>query len=130
MNMKTEYIGLHHGSLIVQDLDISLDFYCQILGMSINPDRPDLGFKGAWLNLGEQQIHLLNLPEAEPFGGHYERPEHAGRDRHLAIYVRHIDLLKESLTKHKIAFTMSRSGRNALFCRDPDGNGLEFIEVN
>ena len=24
--------------------------------------------------------------------------------------------------------TVSRSGRKAVFCRDPDGNALEFIE--
>jgi len=24
---------------------------------------------------------------------------------------------------------MSSSGRQALFCRDPDGNGLEFIQL-
>ena len=28
-----------------------------------------------------------------------------------------------------VDYSMSRSGRRALFCRDPDGNGLEFIEV-
>jgi glyoxylase I family protein len=27
----------------------------------------------------------------------------------------------------RIAYTLSRSGRAALFCRDPDGNALEFI---
>jgi len=26
-----------------------------------------------------------------------------------------------------ISYTPSRSGRAALFCRDPDGNALEFI---
>jgi glyoxylase I family protein len=26
-----------------------------------------------------------------------------------------------------VAFTRSKSGRAALFCRDPDGNALEFI---
>lgn len=28
-----------------------------------------------------------------------------------------------------IPYTRSRSGRTALFCRDPDGNALEFIEI-
>ena len=27
-----------------------------------------------------------------------------------------------------VAFTLSRSGRRALFCRDPDANALEFVE--
>jgi len=30
--------------------------------------------------------------------------------------------------ENDISFTMSSSGRKALFCRDPDGNALEFIQ--
>jgi len=28
-----------------------------------------------------------------------------------------------------VAFTLSQSGRSALFCRDPDGNALEFVQA-
>jgi glyoxylase I family protein len=28
-----------------------------------------------------------------------------------------------------IPYTLSRSGRRAIFCRDPDGNALELIEL-
>ncbi len=95
--------------------------------MQQNKQRPDMAFEGAWLDIGTQQIHLLKLPRTEfypPSGA----PGHAGRDRHLAIFVRDIDTISNSLQEHQIAFTMSRSGRQALFCRDPDGNGLEFIQ--
>ena len=127
MNNKTEFIGLHHGSLLVKDLDRSLDFYCNIIGLTVNYTRPEMNFKGAWLDIGEQQIHLLNIPDSIPpcFEG---QPEHAGRDRHLAIYVKNLDGIKQNLSTHDIAFTISQSGRKALFCRDPDANGLEFIE--
>lgn len=126
MNNKTVYIGLHHGSLVVQDLAASTHFYCHILGMEQNHQRPELGFSGAWLNIGQQQIHLLQLPRTEKW---VQQPEHVGRDRHLAVHVNHIEAIKNSLQEHHIAFTLSRSGRQALFCRDPDGNGLEFIKV-
>ncbi|MCK5649286.1 MAG: glyoxalase, partial [Gammaproteobacteria bacterium] len=88
--------------------------------------RPQMSFDGAWLDVGEQQIHLLNLPETER---KLNPPEHAGRDRHLAIHVTQIETIKSNLEADQIPFTMSRSGRQALFCRDPDGNGLEFIKV-
>ena len=39
-----------------------------------------------------------------------------------------IDQLKASLIQANIPYTASKSGRKALFCRDPDGNALEFIE--
>ena len=38
-----------------------------------------------------------------------------------------LDPLRWALEKEGIDYTMSRSGRQALFCRDPDGNALEFI---
>lgn len=128
MNNETTFIRLHHGSLLVKDLDKSLDFYCKVIGLTVNNSRPDMGFRGAWLDIGEQQIHLLNIPESIlPTEG--QLPQHAGRDRHLAIHVDYLEGIKERLEKSKIPFTMSRSGRQALFCRDPDNNGLEFIKV-
>ena len=125
MKNNSIFICLHHGRLIVQDLAQSIHFYCHIIGLEQDQQRPDMSFEGAWLIVGEQQIHLLALPETEQ---KTSQPEHAGRDRHLAIYVTHIETIQQNLEDHKIPFTMSRSGRQALFCRDPDGNGLEFIQ--
>jgi len=127
MNNHPLFIGLHHGSLIVQDLAQAINFYCHIIGFEQDQQRPEMAFKGAWLNVGEQQIHLLVLPETEQ---KLNQPEHAGRDRHLAIHVTRIEIIKQNLEDNQIPFTMSRSGREALFCRDPDGNGLEFIKVD
>ncbi len=126
MEKNSIFMGLHHGSLIVRDLDESLKFYCEIIGFSQNLQRPDMEFEGAWLDVGAQQIHLLRLPKTEQGSN---RPEHAGRDRHLAIHVTQIEPIKMNLENKQLSYTMSRSGRPALFCRDPDGNGLEFIQV-
>ncbi|MDX1810997.1 MAG: VOC family protein [Gammaproteobacteria bacterium] len=121
------YSAILHASLLVKDLQIAINFYVDVLGLSIDESRPDLGYNGAWLNItDQQQIHLLALPNPDPVSG---RPEHGGRDRHVAIGVVDFDALVDSLKKHNIAFTMSKSGRAALFCRDPDGNALEFIQV-
>ena len=88
-------------------------------------DRPDLGYPGAWLQVGGRQIHLLELPNPDPVAG---RPAHGGRDRHLALAVTDLDWLAGRLATAGVAFTLSRSGRRALFCRDPDANALEFVE--
>ena len=56
------------------------------------------------------------------------RPAHGGRDRHIALTINNIDLLKDKLNAAGIAFTLSQSGRRALFCRDIDGNAYEFME--
>jgi glyoxylase I family protein len=115
---------LHHVSLLVTDTARALDFYCGLLGLEIEHDRPDLGFPGAWLKLGDNQIHLLELPNPDPAEG---RPGHGGRDRHTALQVDNFELLRKRLEAAGIPYTLSRSGRRALFCRDPDGNAIELI---
>ena len=118
--------AIAHASVLVSDTKSSLKFYRDILGLSVDSGRPDLGYPGAWLNVGDQQVHLLELPSPDLVEG---RPEHGGRDRHTAFNISDIEGLIESLEKNEIVYTRSRSGRTALFCRDPDGNALEFIEV-
>jgi glyoxylase I family protein len=115
---------LHHVSLIVADTQRSLTFYRDLLGLEVDAHRPDLGFPGAWLNVGDQQIHLLELPNPDPVTG---RPEHGGRDRHTAFRVDDLDGIKARLASAGQSFTLSRSGRPALFCRDPDGNAIELM---
>ena len=100
-------------------------FYRDILELSADPERLGLGYPGAWLNVGKQQIYLLELPDPDQVEG---RSEHGGRDRHMAFDVSDINQLVESLEKNGIPYTWRRSGGDALFCRDSDGNGLEFIE--
>jgi len=117
--------GLHHVSLIVADTQRALDFYQGILGLEIDPTRPALAFPGVWLVLGDRQLHLLELPNPDPVA---ERPAHGGRDRHTAVSVSDLDGLAQRLEQANIPFTKSRSGRRALFCRDPDGNAWELIE--
>ena len=116
--------AFHHASLIVSNTAKALDFYVDLLGLELDGSRPDLGYPGAWLSIGHQQIHLLELPNPDPLQG---RPAHGGRDRHLAFHVEDLTALSEKLELSGISFTMSRSGRKALFCRDPDQNALEFI---
>ncbi|QYZ67126.1 MAG: glyoxalase [Gammaproteobacteria bacterium (ex Lamellibrachia satsuma)] len=117
--------SMHHVSLIVADTSRALGFYGDLLGLEVDESRPDLGYPGVWLQVGRQQIHLLELPNPDPLEG---RPEHGGRDRHLALVVSDLDRLESQLDQAGITYTVSRSGRRALFCRDPDQNALEFVE--
>ncbi|MBK8640124.1 MAG: VOC family protein [Chromatiaceae bacterium] len=120
----SEIMGIHHASLLVADTARALAFYRDLLGLAIIAERPDLGFPGAWLRVGTQQIHLLELPNPDSVTG---RPDHGGRDRHLALHVQDLDGLAGRLERAGIPYSRSRSGRAALFCRDPDANALEFI---
>ncbi len=123
--MTTQQFYLHHTSVLVADTERGLEFYTGVLGLQ-QLKRPDLPYSGAWLFVSEfQQIHLLELPNPDPMTG---RPEHGGRDRHLAMIVPDLDIMKAKLDQAHAIYTLSKSGRQALFCRDPDNNAVELIE--
>ncbi len=115
-----------HVTFLVSELGKARAFYEGVLGLAIEPSRPDLGFPGVWYAVGNrQQIHLMQLPNPE---AGLQRPTHGGRDRHVALAIDDLAELAGRLDKAGISYTRSRSGRAALFCRDPDGNALEFAE--
>lgn len=118
--------AVHHVSLLVSDTRRALAFYTGLLGLAVDETRPELGYPGAWLVVGDAQIHLLELddPLRET-----SLPEHGGRDRHVALAVTGLEDVQQALVAAGVPFTASRSGRCALFCRDPDGNAIELVEV-
>ncbi|MGB5539875.1 MAG: VOC family protein [Gammaproteobacteria bacterium] len=119
--------GFNHVSVLVSDTARAVAFYRDVLGLPLSPDRPPLAFPGAWLELGQGlQIHLLELEGA----GRDARDGHGGRDYHLALDVADLDAASAALQAAGIGFTLSRSGRRALFCRDPDGNAIELVEAD
>jgi len=119
--------GIHHATFLSSDLLKSREFYEGVLGLKPDLNRPEMSFDGVWYDLApRQQLHLmlLNNPEAG-----LQRPEHGGRDRHVAMMVSNMSELISCLKEAGVAYTLSQSGRRALFCRDPDMNALEFIEI-
>lgn len=120
-------LGIHHATFISSDLARSRDFYEGLLGLQPDRKRPMMSFDGVWYDVApHQQIHLMLLPD--PDAG-VERPLHGGRDRHVALMVDDVKALAAHLLSAGVAFTLSQSGRSALFCRDPDGNALEFVQA-
>ncbi len=123
----SDVTALLHAGLLVADLPRAKAFYESVLGLSGVPNRPDLPYPGAWYELGGgQQLHLMNLTNPDTAS---VRPEHGGRDRHIALGVKNMAALKSRLDAAGVKYTVSQSGRAALFCRDPDMNTLEFVEV-
>lgn len=121
-------VGLLHASFFTQLPGVLLRHSIALLlcfpgitGLDINPDRPHnkLPYRGAWLWIGPEMIHLMELPNPDPLD---ERPEHGGRDRHFCVAVDSIDPLVNKLEAAGVAFTKSMSGRPALFFRDPGGH--------
>lgn len=126
---RVVFHGMHHVGLLCENLERSLEFYQGILGLQLNPDRPDskLPYRGAWLWIGPEMIHLMELPNPDPMDG---RPEHGGRDRHFCVGVKDIQPLEARLKDAGVEYTKSMSGRAAIFFRDPDMNCLECVELH
>jgi catechol 2,3-dioxygenase-like lactoylglutathione lyase family enzyme len=119
--------GLHHATFLTSDLSRARQFYETTLGLRPDSERPEMTFDGVWYDLCPgQQLHLMRLPDPE---AGLQRPAHGGRDRHVAFAVDALDALAKRLALAQVTYTLSQSGRRALFCRDPDGNALEFIEM-
>lgn len=123
-----EVTALLHAGLLVSDLVRARHFYESVLGLVPSPKRPALPYPGEWYELGGgQQLHLMNLPNPDADA---VRPEHGGRDRHVALGVKDMAGLCARLKAAGVVYSVSKSGRAALFCRDPDGNTLEFVELS
>ena len=118
--------SIDHCSLIVANTDKALKFYMGILALELDESRPDLGYPGAWLKVGKGQIHLMEVPNPDSVEN---RPEHGGRDHHVALQVSDLDTLIQRLEDAGFAYSKSKSGRAALFCRDYDGNAVELVEI-
>jgi glyoxylase I family protein len=126
---KIQITGVHHVAIIVKDMKRTMEFYQGILGLAINPARPKdkLPYDGAWLWIGDEMIHIMELENPDP-DDLKMRPEHGGRDRHFCIGCENIQPLMDALDENNVPYTKSKSGRPAIFFRDPDSNTLEVVE--
>jgi glyoxylase I family protein len=109
-------LGVHHVSINVADVDAARSFYVDVLGLSLRTDRPDFGFGGAWLDVGAQQVHLIEAPGPDD------------RGQHFALQVADLDAtiheLRAAGTDVSDASPVG-TGRQA-FLHDPSGNLVEL----
>lgn len=119
--------GFNHCGILVADNERSKTFFIEVLDFIDESHlRPKtLPFPGSFLRFGNHQIHLMQCHNVDPTEG---RPEYGGRDRHLALTVNNVDIIKRRLERAGVTYNLSSSGRRSLFCRDFDGNGFEFVE--
>lgn len=112
--------GVHHVSLNVTDAAESRRFYVDVLGFAERTDRPDFPFAGAWLQVGEQQVHLLEVADFVPPKG-----------QHFALHVNDLDATRDELIEHGV--DVSEPSAIGEVCRqcfftDPTGNLIELNE--
>ena len=112
-------LGVHHVSINVDDVDAALAFYVGTLGLEQRPDRPDLGFPGAWLDAGAQQVHLIGARVPGDQGQHF-----ALQVADLAATIGELRAAGVVVSDEVLVGT----GRQS-FTHDPAGNLLELHQV-
>jgi|tagenome__1003787_1003787.scaffolds.fasta_scaffold20801166_2 catechol 2,3-dioxygenase-like lactoylglutathione lyase family enzyme len=127
---------LDHGSLLVSDVAAALRFYTGALGLTEVPRPPTFDAPGAWLQVGEQQIHLVG--EAEPgraarMSPPYDHEEIViGYGNHLALVVDDLDAVLARAREHGVAppgeIIARGDGVRRTFVTDPDGHVIELME--
>ena len=108
--------GLHHVSINVDDVPAARDFYIRVLGLTERADRPDFSFDGAWLDAGDQQVHLIEADVPPSMG------------QHFALAVTDLDAAVAELRTLSVPVTDPvpvGPGRQA-FVTDPAGNTVEL----
>ena len=138
-----------HTGFVVKDLESSVGFYQDALGLEVvgRYERHGefaqklLGFDDAYLKVAFLSMgngHALELIQyVVPPSVEGQLPKNALGASHLAFYVEGIDQLYDDLGHKGMQFTNSpatltengRDIRKALYAQDPDGNWLEFVEL-
>ena len=134
--------SINHMAIIVSDVGRSLAFYTEIIGFQ-QIQRPNFDRHGAWLTMGNLELHLIKgVPNAP-----------TGRDlivSHIALETEHPEKVLEKLLEFEVPFRQNisvpdpKKARDNLveafensegkitqyFVRDPDGYYLELCNCD
>jgi catechol 2,3-dioxygenase-like lactoylglutathione lyase family enzyme len=114
-------VGLNHVSVVARDLDESIRFYVDVLGLEPLP-TPDFGFPVQWLRAGSLQVHLFERPEEPPSYAHFALEV----DDVVALYERARELGILDSASFGYAIAELPGGEAQLYIRDPAGNLIEL----
>jgi glyoxylase I family protein len=122
-------IGILHFTLGVRDLERSVAFYCDILGLELIKRSGD---RMAFLRSGKDQLVLVRHDAGPP-----ATPPPSGLHQAFLVEPRDFDESVRVLERHNVEIlkieerdeaTATFAGRSAYF-KDPDGHILEIIDL-
>lgn len=120
-------LGIDHCAINVRDLDRSLEFYTEILGLKISAreyQKPGIEY---FLDCGPS---LIGLIQGDPAGEKHPLQEGGTGGNHVSFRVstRDFDAAHEDLIRKgvKILYAKKREKSWSLYFLDPDENKLEI----
>lgn len=111
--------GIHHVSILVTDMERSVAWYRDVLGLPEVPRPSNFVTPVRWFELGAEQIHLIPSEEPDTLS-----------PRHFAVHVENCRAAREALAARgvEIQETVPIAGAERFFIADPDGNHIEIIQ--
>jgi catechol 2,3-dioxygenase-like lactoylglutathione lyase family enzyme len=142
--------GVHHTCITVSDLERSIQFYRDLLGLELvmteesersGDDRskalgvPKAKVRLAILRAGDARVELIEYVTAR--GRPYDRNNNDVGAMHIAFHVADIDAVYQRMVDHGVRFTAPpatipagpMAGWRWTYFFDPDGVSLEIIQT-
>lgn len=133
----------HHYGITVTDLEASVAFYRDVLGLDVlaeftvggeafasGVDVPDASAEFVHLDAGEARIELVSYePAGQP---HQDSTLNEPGATHLGLAVDDVEAVYEELPADVPTLSepqTTESGTKILFVRDPEGNLVELLET-
>jgi catechol 2,3-dioxygenase-like lactoylglutathione lyase family enzyme len=117
--MAFEVTSIDHVSVLITDVQRSRHFYRDLLGLREIAKPKTFDFVALWFDLGHQQLHLLQKPQADTLS-----------PRHFALRVKDVRAAREHFQTQGVPFdeTTPIPHCDRFFIKDPDGNRIEIIQ--
>jgi len=110
--------AIHHVAVVVDDLEAAVGFYTRVLGFRLSEARPGNLGPGAWLDVGDQQLHLIAGAPGP------------SRGQHFAVLVDDLDAEVRRLRDggFEVSDPVPVGAARQSFLADPSGNAIELHE--
>jgi catechol 2,3-dioxygenase-like lactoylglutathione lyase family enzyme len=121
--------GLDHALVLTDDLESTLSFYCDALGLTVASQRPQFPFSGYWLEFdGAVCLHIADRGEYEAHAARLGLVPAAGPLDHLAFGYGDDPALAARLEAAGIAAVRNEvpGAFTQLFVADPNGLRVEL----
>jgi metallothiol transferase len=120
-------IGIDHVAINVKDLNRSLQFYTEVLGLKVSVREHQKPGTEYFLDCGPSLVGLIQANEKEP--AHLLKHEGLGGNHFsFRVATQDFDRVVEELKRHNVTidFTKKRELSWSCYFQDPDGNRLEI----
>jgi catechol 2,3-dioxygenase-like lactoylglutathione lyase family enzyme len=122
------FLGPIHEGIPVRNLEASVKFYTEVLGLKVLP-RPQLPGPGAWLGDAEDRVQFHLIVTESDYRPGPDAPISA-TGRHTAWMVGDLDTFRARMKALGITYREAKGyiASDQVFIKDPEGHTWEFQE--